>query len=106
MSWRDRHHAPTPAPRKRPPTRSFTPRHDHTPVIATISRELEVRWSTDARGHLVVYRPPCGAPGCALPSMTWGRCPICRKILGRCRDHHAAEPVIELRARHCPGEQR
>lgn len=104
MSWR--RHAAAPVSLARPPRRpasSWSPPAAPSPVIPTLRRDLDARWSTDSRGHLVVYRPPCGVPGCALPSMTWARCPRCRKVLGRCYDHHAGDPVLELRAQHCAG---
>lgn len=104
MNWRDR-----PAPSMPPRTRrgrTFTPVTTERPIVASLRRDLEVRWSTDARGHLAVYRPPCGVPGCALPSSAWSRCPSCRKILGRCRDHGPAEPIADLRARHCSSSDR
>jgi hypothetical protein len=74
--------------------------------LAEVSGDLEVRWSTDATGHLAVYRPPCGTPGCRAPSMAWCRCPACRKILGRCRDHVLDQPLAEVRAEHGAGRCR
>jgi hypothetical protein len=52
-------------------------------------------------GHLATARPPCGRRGCSAWSMRWTRCP-CGEVIGRCVDHHDAEPVLELRAAHCP----
>lgn len=101
MSWRDRQAPAAPPRRPRPPARTWAPRPNATPVQPAIGRELEVRWSTDARGHLAIYRPPCGVAGCRLPSMTWCRCRACRKVLGRCRDHVLDQPLVDVRAAHC-----
>lgn len=93
-------------PRRARPTRAWSPPASASPIAATAPRDLEVRWSTDATGHLAVYRPPCGTPGCRAPSMAWCRCPACRKILGRCRDHVLDQPLAEVRAEHGAGRCR
>ena len=100
MTWR-RPARPSAADAPRRTSTWSPPANDPPRPVPTIRRDLEVRWSTNAGGHLVVYRPPCGVRGCALPSMVWCRCATCRKILGRCHEHARDEQPVDLRAVHC-----
>jgi hypothetical protein len=44
-------------------------------------------WTDNPAAHLVLHKPPCGAPNCREPSMIWQRCGVCKQVFGRCHEH-------------------